>query len=280
MPELPEVETIAGDLDSLLKGASIKNCQILFDKIVATGADLFKPMIVGAKIVKVRRLAKWIHFELEGPGLSGPGDMMVHLRMTGQFCSGPWQIEPENFPPHVRLAFELEGFTDEALFYRDIRKFGRLYLFSRPDFLKFLEKLKLGPDPFEINEEIFHERITKKNAHLKAVLLDQKVLSGLGNIYVDESLFAAALSPLRAADSLSAAESKILFQEIKRILNAAIKARGSTVSNYQGLKGAGAFQNQHKVYGKGGEPCPRCFSVLEKLTVGGRGSTYCSHCQK
>lgn len=278
MPELPEVQTIASDLNEIVGGRKILDLAVNYPKIVAGDADRFLTLIRGTSIEKVARFGKWIRFFLEGS--EGPVALLAHLKMTGQFQMGPWP-EKNSWPAHVHAAFRLSGFPAETdtLYYRDIRKFGRLRAFNQPELEEFLRHLAQGPDPLTVSEQEFHQRVTARKGRLKCVLLDQCTVAGLGNIYVDEGLFAASLSPLRSAATLTEAESAGLLKEFKRILKASIKARGSTTSNYQGLKGGGGFQKQHQVYGRSGQPCPRCGAALERLVVGGRSTHICPFCQ-
>lgn len=278
MPELPEVQTIAADLDELVGGSIIEAAAVNYPKIVAGDVDRFVMLVSGAKIERIERFGKWIRFILAGP--SGPAAMLVHLKMTGQFDLGSWP-EPDGWPNHAHAAFRLAARPPEqnTLFYRDIRKFGRLRAFDQAKLSEFLLHLNQGPDPLTVSADEFHQRLTARKGRLKCVLLDQTTVGGLGNIYVDEGLFAAGLSPLRSAATLSRAETDRLLAETRRILTASIKARGSTTSNYQGLKGGGSFQHSHQAYGRTGQPCPVCGSPIERCLVGGRSTHYCPHCQ-
>lgn len=278
MPELPEVQTIASDLDDITGGRKILAAAVSYPKIVAGDTGRFTSLCQGATISKVERFGKWIRFVLDRE--DGPAAMLVHLKMTGQFHLGSWPgLGP--WPPHAHAAFRLSGFPAESdtLFYRDIRKFGRLRAFNQPEMEEFLIHLAQGPDPLTVSENDFHKRVTARKGRLKCVLLDQHTVAGLGNIYVDEGLFAAGLNPLRSAATLGPAESALLLKELKRILKNSIRARGSTTSNYQGLKGGGGFQKRHQVYGRGGEACFKCGAPIERLVVGGRSTHICPHCQ-
>lgn len=278
MPELPEVQTIAADLNELVGGSTIMAAAVGFPKIVAGSVDHFIHLVSGAEITTVERLGKWIRFSLVGP--AGPAAMLAHLKMTGQFHLGSWPRDL-SWPPHAHAAFRLSGHppATDTLFYRDMRKFGRLRAFEPAELAQFLLDLNQGPDPLEVEPEEFHQRLTARKGRLKSVLLDQTTVAGLGNIYVDEGLFAAGLSPLRSAAGLSRAETGRLLAETRRILMASIAARGSTTKNYQGLKGGGSFQNNHQVYGRTGRPCPLCGTPVEHCVVGGRSTHYCPRCQ-
>ncbi len=276
MPELPEVHTIAADLNEAVRGLTIAEAAVGCEKIVPGGGKIFRRRLDGARIEEIRRLGKWLHFRLAKS--SGPAHLLVHLKMTGQFHLGPW---PGPWPKHVHAALRLAGrpAETEALLYRDIRKFGCLRAFDQAGFEAFLKELNQGPDPLAMTAEEFHRRLTARRGRLKTVLLDQTTVAGFGNIYVDESLFAARLSPLASAAGLSQAETGRLFSAARRIFTAAIAARGSTTSNYQGLKGGGRYQASHQVYGRAGRPCPVCGTAIQKLVVGGRSTQVCPACQ-
>jgi len=277
MPELPEVHTIAADLDEAVRGLTIVEAAVGCEKIIPGGGKDFRRRLAGARIDEVRRLGKWLHFRLSKT--SGPAHLLVHLKMTGQFQLGPWP--GLRWPKHVHAALRLAGrpAASEALLYRDIRKFGRLQAFNQAGFEAFLKELNQGPDPLTMTAEEFHSRLTARRGRLKTVLLDQTTVVGFGNIYVDESLFAARLSPLASAAGLNQAETGRLFSAARRIFSAAIAARGSTTSNYQGLKGGGNYQASHQVYGRAGQPCPVCGTAILKMVVGGRSTQVCPACQ-
>jgi formamidopyrimidine-DNA glycosylase len=274
MPELPEVQTIAADLDEAVRGLVITEAAVSCEKIIPGGVNSFCRRLAGTKVEEVRRLGKWVHFRLAKS--SEPVHLLAHLKMTGQFQLGPWPA-PGHWPKHIHAALRLAG--AEALLYRDIRKFGRLRAFDQAGFEAFLKELNQGPDPLTMTAEEFHLRLTARRGRLKAVLLDQTTVAGFGNIYVDESLFAARLSPLVSAAGLSRAETGRLFKNARRIFLAAIAARGSTTNNYQGLKGGGNYQASHQVYGRAGQPCPVCGAPIQKLPVGGRSTHICPTCQ-
>ena len=280
MPELPEVQTIARDLDEAVSGLTIAEAGVGCEKIIAGEVKSFCRQLAGARIEEVRRMGKWLHFRLVKRLVkaSEPAHLLVHLKMTGQFQMGSWPAGGA-WPKHIHAAMRLAERPDEALLYRDIRKFGRLRAFGQAEFEAFLKELNQGPDPLTVTAEEFHLRLTARRGRLKSVLLDQTTVAGFGNIYVDESLFAARLSPLTSAAALSRAETGRLFREARRIFTAAIAARGSTTSNYQGLKGGGTFQASHKVYGRAGQPCPACGTAILKLLVGGRSTQVCPACQ-
>lgn len=283
MPELPEVQTIASDLNEVVGGKIIEEVAVSLAKIVAGDLDRFSSLVTGAEIQSVVRMGKWVRFNVNG--VQGPAVMLAHLKMTGQFHLGLWPGDSDKkngrWDVHDHAAFRLKGQSPDldTLYYRDIRQFGRLRAFDLMELDEFLIQLDQGPDPLTVSPEEFYKRVTARKGRLKCVLLDQTTVAGLGNIYVDEGLFATGLSPVRSAATLTKAETNLLLKELRRILNASIKARGSTTSNYEGLKGGGSFQNVHKVYGRAGEPCSKCGAPIERSVVAGRSTHHCPHCQ-
>lgn len=279
MPELPEVQTIASDLHEAVSGRVIEMALVSLGKIVVGDLTRFASLVTGSRIVAVKRLGKWLEFSLETNG--EPATMLVHLKMTGQFHLNSWS-SPVHWHPHDHAAFRLSGLPSEqnTLYYRDIRQFGSLRVLNAPELSEFLTGLGLGPDPLLVNPSDFFKRLRRRKGRLKCVLLDQTTVSGLGNIYVDEGLFAAKLSPLRSAATLTRTETDRLLTELKRILMASIVVRGSTTSNYQGLKGGGHYQKQLQVYGRTGAPCPVCAGgPIERSVVSGRSTHTCPRCQ-
>ena len=188
-------------------------------------------------------------------------------------------LSSEPWPPHCHFAILLDGDPQEALFYKDVRKFGRVRVLSDSELAAFLEKHSLGPDALEITADVFHARLTSKRISLKAALLDQSLVSGFGNIYADESLFAARLSPKSRAAQLSRQQAETLLEKAKAIMALSIEMRGSTVINYQSLGERGSYQMRHQVYGKGGQPCPVCGTDLDFYQVSGRSTVSCPKCQ-
>lgn len=197
--------------------------------------------------------------------------------MTGQLV-----LEASSQParPHTHACFELGG--GETLRYTDIRRFGRMEVTppsAQPRLPARLERL--GPEPLEITEQAFIQRIRARKARLKALLLDQRFLRGLGNIYADESLFLAGLHPAAIGARLSAARAAQLWRAMREVLEQAIAHGGSSISDYVDADGeTGWFQILHRVYGRSGEPCSTCGRKLRRAIIAGRGTTYCPHCQR
>jgi formamidopyrimidine-DNA glycosylase len=227
--------------------------------------------IIGQEIVKISRLGKYLLVHLKNQYI-----LLIHLGMTGQLLWSP-ATEPLSGHTHAVIAFRAER---HQLRFRDIRQFGRLGLFPSREIHTHPRLKKLGPDPLKITPETFCRRIGGKSGRIKPLLLNQEVISGLGNIYADESLFEAGISPLTPAKDLGIQEFKRLFRAIRRVLKSALQAGGSSTHNYVKISGdRGGFQKAHQVYGKKGSPCPRCGEALRRILLAGRGTTFCPACQ-
>lgn len=271
MPELPEVETIKNALLPLIKGKRISSIDILKPKLIKSNIDIFKSKLVDKTFQNVTRHGKYLFFHLDDNLV-----IIVHLRMEGKF---QYMHHGDDILSHARIIFH---FTNgEALVYRDSRMFGLLYLsdegrYQSLDFVK-----KVAKEPFDMNENELFQNI-KKHQHLaiKTVLLDQSVLAGLGNIYVDETLFRAHINPMTKVMFITLDDTIRILKEARIVLNAAIKKGGSTIKTYHSIDNVdGHFQNDLLVYGKAKEPCPTCHKPLKFTKVNGRGTTYCSSCQ-
>lgn len=274
MPELPEVETIAQGLKPLLCGRVIARAQVLDSISTPQGAKLFAKRLAGARIADVRRRAKLLLLDLEGP--QGPLFLAVHLRMTGGLTA---DLDSDEVRRFSRVRFEL---ADNGFFvFTDIRRFGTCMALTAPELASWPFFASLGPEPLELGEKGFVGRFQGRNKAIKAALLDQTVLAGVGNIYADESLFRAGIRPMAKAASLSAPRLQGLHRHLQEVLRQAIRENGSSIRDYRDAGGnAGAFQNSFRVYGRAGEPCVVCGTKLRGTKVGGRSTTYCPKCQK
>lgn len=284
MPELPEVETIVRSIRPLLVGRQITG--VVMHGLLSNGTKFpIRPRILsnpprefvegvrGACIERVQRYGKNIVFQLRRAEKNRLCSLIVHLGMTGQLTC-------ENTPAfqsrHTHLVFRLDA-PATWLHYTDIRQFGRLFLTSHSE----QELASLGPDPLEIPFEEFSARLGARRAMLKSLLLNQRFLRGLGNIYADESLFRAGVHPARLASQLSRKRALRLFQAIRETLELAIKKGGSSVSNYVDGRGrAGSFQNLHQVYRRTGQPCFQCGGRIRKILIASRSSHFCPRCQR
>jgi formamidopyrimidine-DNA glycosylase len=267
VPELPEVETVRTQLAPRLAGRTLARVEIL-DPRLTRPFDLFEVAeeLEGDRVVSVERRGKYLVLRLES-GLA----LLVHLRMTGSFGFASTS--------HERAVLELDD--GSTVVFRDVRRFGTWLVLDGPSADEYLLG-KNGPEPLGpcfTARWLVHE-LRRRKAALKAVLLDQRVVAGLGNIYADEALWRARLSPLRPARSLTPAEVRRLHRAIRAALQAGIDRQGSTLRDYAAPDGsAGAMQNEFRVYGRDGEPCPRCRATIAKTRVGGRGTWYCPRCQ-
>jgi formamidopyrimidine-DNA glycosylase len=274
MPELPEVETIARSLAPRLTGRRIAAIELLYRPLLRTGGRKGLEALRGRRVLGVRRRGKMLLVDCEGGRA-----LVFHLKMTGQFL---FAAEAEPRDKHVRLAVRFEDGTDELRF-RDVRKFGFLLcLEGRPE-AACGELAGLGPEPLEVGLEEFRAILGARKGRIKAVLLDQTSLAGIGNIYADETLFEARVHPERPASSLRADAVERLYRAMRRILAAAVAAGGSTLADagYRDADGnAGDFQFDHKVYGRTGEPCLACGAPIRMKRVAGRSSHFCPKCQK
>ncbi|CAN5349600.1 bifunctional DNA-formamidopyrimidine glycosylase/DNA-(apurinic or apyrimidinic site) lyase [soil metagenome] len=267
MPELPEVETIRSQLAPRLAGRTLVSVEIL-DPRLTRPIDLFEVAeeLEGDSIVAVERRGKYLVVRLES-GLA----LLVHLRMTGSFG-----FEPTS---HERAVLELDDGTRVA--YRDVRRFGTWLVLEDAELEPYLAG-KNGPEPlgFRFTADWLATRLAVRRAPVKAVLLDQRVVAGLGNIYADEALWRARVNPLRSAASIDPDEVRRLHRAIRAALRAGIARQGSTLSDYRTPEGSrGGMQDEFRVYGRDGLPCPRCGTTISKTRVGGRGTWYCPRCQ-
>ena len=270
MPELPEVETVRRTLESEVQGKTIASVELYRDKNISTSPEEFVSKLRGKKILSLGRKGKWLRFHLS-EGLV----ILSHLRMEGKFYYFS-SISPKE--KHDILRFRFEDGT--SLVYNDTRKFGRLALYKEDELQNAPSYRELGPEPWDIEPEELLCKLKKKSGPIKEALLDQSMWCGLGNIYADETLFASKIHPLFPADQICLEEASALVLNARRILEDALHEGGSTVRSYHpGLGIDGKMQSRLLVYGRALEPCLRCGHTLFKIEVGGRGSTFCPHCQ-
>lgn len=271
MPELPEVETVVRDLKPGLVGRTIIRVTKTPEAMKRAEKHPWDRILTGQTWRDVRRRGKWIIQEF-----ASGANFLAHLGMTGQY-----QLHEANetCADHVHLELSLDN--GAWLRFRDIRRFGALcYLPPGTNPETHLESEGLGPEPFGVDPGYWSETIRKSTRNLKALLLDQTVVAGVGNIYADESLFSSGLHPGRSGCQLSENEVQKLRKAVETILTKAVSGRGSTIRDYVGGSGlAGSFQNRLKVYGREGLPCPRCKTPIERADWAGRSSHYCPTCQ-
>jgi formamidopyrimidine-DNA glycosylase len=272
MPELPEVETVARDVRPLLTGRRLLSVRAGPHKLRKPWSAAWEPLLVGRRVEGVRRRGKWIVLDLDDGAR-----LVVHLGMTGQL-----RVHDPADPvaPHTHFVFGLEGGGE--LRFRDVRRFGSVTHFTGEAVLAaFFDAAGLGPEPFEVAPADWQARLNATRRNVKATLLDQGVVAGVGNIYADEALFEARLHPARAAAGLSRAEAERLRKAVASVLDRAIRRRGSSIRDYvDGSGRRGEFQKEFRVYGRAGEPCPRCGTPIERVRLAGRSTHFCPRCQQ
>jgi formamidopyrimidine-DNA glycosylase len=273
MPELPEVETVVRELRPLLTSRRITSVRrVTRKKLRKPWSSTWDNLLKGRRIDRLERRGKWIVVLLDNDH-----PLVFHLGMTGKLT-----VEPSEEPrePHVHLVFGLDE-GEKELRFLDIRRFGSVTLYSSEEELnQFFVSAGLGPEPFDLDADYWRDCLGGTTRALKALLLDQQVVAGVGNIYADEALFEARLHPARRGRDLDARGAQRLRRAIAKILERAIKLRGSSIRNYVGALGRrGDYQKEHRVYGHAGKPCPRCQTPIARIRLAGRSTHFCPNCQ-
>ncbi len=272
MPELPEVETVRRGLESLVLGKTIASVMVKVPNMIKTDKELFALLLPGLTIQAVGRRGKYLLFDL------GDLVMISHLRMEGKYLLFSDEV-PDN--KHFHVFFQMTDGT--TLVYQDVRKFGTFDLLAKEEVDQFFRKRKIGPEPNKSSFQLkaFQEALLSSQKVIKPYLLDQSLVAGLGNIYVDEVLWQAKVNPLRRSSTLKKAEIKRLHVAIIEVLAFAVEKGGSTIRTYKNTLGMdGTMQDFLRVYGQKDKPCPRCGTAIVKMKVAGRGTHYCPKCQK
>ena len=274
MPELPEVETVVRGLRRHLPGRRIVELRLGKTDFIDDPAAIGE-RVPGSLIRAVRRHGKFLVLELERDGEGHAEELLVvHLGMTGQLIVVAADAE---IAPHTHAFFTLDD--QRELRFRDPRRFGRMLVAAPADGEKILGPL--GADPLEVSAADFQRLISSRRARIKALLLDQHVFRGMGNIYTDESLWKAKIHPARLGSNLKAEEVARLQNAMRAILEEAIRLGGSSISDYVGADGQpGEFQIRHRAYGREGKKCFRCGAKIRRMIVAGRSSYFCPACQK
>ncbi|MGL5732532.1 MAG: DNA-formamidopyrimidine glycosylase [Metamycoplasmataceae bacterium] len=274
MPELPEVQTVVNYLNREIKGKKILDVQVLAVKMIKNvSVETFKETLINTTIEKIERLGKYLIFFLSNEHV-----MVSHLRMEGKY----W-IKNLNDPivdQHIHLIFRLE---DVNLCYHDTRKFGTFTIYKTKDFRNSDELIKIAMDPLsdQFNADYLYEKIHKSKKVIKTMLLEQALVSGIGNIYACEILFSARISPWKIAGELTLNECQAIVKEAKRILKLAVKNNGTTVSSFTfDNTHAGSFQSYLNVYGRARKKCTNCDALIVKDYINKRGTYYCPNCQR
>ena len=272
MPELPEVETVRRTLKRLIVGKTIRDIDIFYAKIIRNiSSEDFKKKLINKTIDEIDRYGKYLIFNL------GDTSLISHLRMEGKYFIKNADM-PKEKHEHIIIYF-----TDgDTLRYHDTRKFGTMDIVAKDMVYHNSPITKLGPEPFhkELTKQYLKEKLSKKTIAIKSSLLDQTIMTGLGNIYVDEVLFRCRLHPSTPSNQMTDGDIVHIIENSKEVLNKAIKLGGTTIRSYTSSLGVtGLFQNELNVHTKEGEPCPVCNSKIIKIKVNGRGTYYCPNCQ-
>ncbi|MCD4826502.1 MAG: DNA-formamidopyrimidine glycosylase [Acholeplasmataceae bacterium] len=269
MPELPEVETVRRTLLLKLKDKKILNVDVLYTNIIKTDLNTFKRNVVNQTIKDIQRMGKYLIFILD------QDVMIMHLRMEGKF----FIKTKEAIDKHEHIIFNLSDHL--SLRYHDVRKFGTLHFLPKDQYLSLYPLNKLGLEPKDKDIVEFYKQIHHTHRPIKAVLLDQNIISGLGNIYVDETLFLAKIHPTKIASKVTKKQAQLLLESATKVLDKAVELGGTTIRSYTSSLGVhGRFQNELNVHTKQGQPCPICGKDIIKIKVAGRGSYVCPNCQK
>lgn len=277
MPELPEVETVARGLRLLLPGRRIVAVRLSAKTDFIDDPASLERELPGTRVTSVKRYGKFLVIDLERAKRGSEDEkiaLLIHLGMTGQIVVGAAEAPAA---PHTHAFLTLDD--GRELRYTDIRRFGRIRIL--PDGERAAVLGRLGLDPLEAGQKEFREAIAKRGARIKALLMDQRVFRGMGNIYTDESLWRARIHPKRLGAKLSESEVKRLHWAVRDVLTEAIRLRGSSVSDYVDSDGQrGEFQLRHRVYQHEGKKCFRCGGVIRRAIVAGRSSFFCPRCQR
>lgn len=286
MPELPEVETVRRGLSSLIIGKVITREAHDTEKGFPNAPDDVKQFLIGASITEVRRRAKVLMIDLS-TGYS----LLIHLKMTGQlvfvgeirFGAGHPNDSLVNDLPDKSTRVTLSFKDGTRLFFNDQRKFGWMRLIPTIEIPNIPFMQKVGPEPLSSNftaNDFIQRLIRRPKTNIKAALLDQSVVAGIGNIYADESLWGAKIHPKRLVSSLTQEEMTLLYTEMRAVMNLAVEKGGSSNSTYVNAEGKkGSYMDFARVFRREGLPCPRCGTTIEKLRVAGRGTHICPFCQ-
>ncbi len=267
MPELPEVETVRRTLTEHLINDTVLSVEVRYPKMVKTDLPTFLSGVKNQLIERIERIGKHLVFIFKDHV------MLVHLRMEGKFY-----IDHHHDSKHSHILFQLK--SDRQLIYHDVRKFGTFHWLPKEDYREKEPIKSIALEPKDMDPVMFYETISSKKREIKPVLLDQTIISGLGNIYVDETLFLSGIHPERVAMDLSFKDVELLLKNATWVLDRATELGGSSIRSYQSSLGIhGRFQNELLVHMKKGQPCPICQNPISKIKVKGRGTYVCESCQ-
>ena len=272
MPEIAEVETVRNTLKKRILNKKIKDVKVLYTRMIESPIGEFKTTLVGKSIKDIDRVGKWLLFDL------GDYYLLSHLRMEGKYFIKNHD-EEINKHEHVIITFE----DNIDLRYHDTRKFGRMNLVKKCDLDKVEAITKQGIEPIsdKLTKEYLYDRIRTKRLPMKTILLDQTIIAGLGNIYVDEVLFASSINPLKLGKDITIEECERIKNTSKEIILKAMEYGGTTIKSYTSSLGVtGHYQDYLKVHKREGQECMECHTIIKRIKVGGRSTYFCPNCQK
>lgn len=272
MPEIAEVETVRNTLKSMILNKKIVDVNIIYPKIIESNISDFKNILIGRKFVDIDRIGKWLMFDLNDYYL------LSHLRMEGKYFV---KKSTDEIIKHEHIIISFDDGTD--LRYHDTRKFGRMNLVKKSDIDKVeaIKKQGIEANSDKLTKEYLYDKIHKKNIPIKSLLLDQTIISGLGNIYANEVMFDARINPNKLGKDISLKECDLIVKASKKIIDAAIKDGGTTIKSYTSSLGVtGRFQQHLMVHKRAGEECKVCGTLIENIKIGGRSTYFCPKCQK
>lgn len=272
MPEIAEVETVRNVLKKRILNKKIKDVKIFYSKMIDNKEEEFKNILINNEFSDIKRKGKWLIFELHDHYF------LSHLRMEGKYFI---KNSCDLYDKHEHIIISFNDNTD--LRYHDTRKFGRMKIISKDKLLETEEIKKQGREPIDgtLTKEYLLEKFKDKKVPMKTLLLDQEIISGLGNIYVDEVLWASKINPLKEGRYISEKEAQNIVNTSKNIIEKAIKEGGTTIKSYTSSLGVtGNYQNYLKVHKKEGSPCFSCGAIIKRIKIGGRSTYFCEKCQK
>ncbi len=272
MPEIAEVETVRNTLKNMILNKKIVDVNIIYPKIIESDIKDFKDILIGRKFIDIDRIGKWLMFDLNDYYL------LSHLRMEGKYFV---KKSTDEIVKHEHIVISFEDGTD--LRYHDTRKFGRMNLVKKSDIDKVeaIKKQGIEANSDKLTKEYLYDKIHKKNIPIKSLLLDQTIISGLGNIYANEVMFDARINPNKLGKDISLKECDLIVKASKKIIDAAIKDGGTTIKSYTSSLGVtGRFQQHLMVHKREGEECKVCGTLIENIKIGGRSTYFCPKCQK
>ena len=272
MPEIAEVETVRRTLKRRILRKRIKSVNVLYERMIESDINEFKKNLIGKEFKDIDRRGKWLLFDL------GDYYLCSHLRMEGKYFI---KNNKDKIEKHEHVIIEFED--GEQLRYHDTRKFGRMNLVKKEDLesVEGVHKQVIEPIDNKLSKEYLYDNFHKRKLPMKTLLLDQTIISGLGNIYADEVLFASGIYPEKLGTEISIKEWQKIVDSSKAIIEQAIKCGGTTIRSYPSSLGVtGRFQQNLMVHKREGEKCKKCNSIIKRIKVGGRSTYYCPECQK